>query len=95
MSGTLTLPGYLSLKQVDVGPRVTISSTIRTSGTVAGLPTFPLSSDPSQQWLLVETNGTLSWSQVVPPPTQTAIGLEDGAGEILLEDGNGHIIMES
>jgi hypothetical protein len=93
VSGAVQLPASVSLTQVDVGPRVTVTQ----AGAAVlppGVPPFPLASDPSQTWDLQDVNGVLTWVQFTAPPGQTAIALEDGAGALLLEDGLGCILME-
>ena len=93
MSGSLQLPESVALTQADVGPQVTVTQ----AGTTVlppGVPPFPLAADPSQTWDLQDVNGVLIWVQFTAPPTQTAIGLEDGAGALQLEDGDDYIVME-
>jgi hypothetical protein len=93
MTGTISLPATISITQVDLGPSVSVTS----SDSVvlpAGVPPYPLASDPSQTWSLQSVDGVLTWVKFTAPPGQAAIALEDGVGAIRLEDGDGYILME-
>ena len=93
MSGANTLPDSITITQNVVGPQVTITE----GGCMAlppGVPVYPLSANPGQTWDLQDVNGVLTWVQFTAPPGQTALGLEDGLGAILLENHAGSILME-